>query len=78
MIKWGIMATGNIAHKFAATVCAMKGETELVACSSGSLEKAKAFAKELMEKYKKIASVYSNSVCSCEQYALAKFLELSA
>lgn len=31
--------------------------------------------KELMEKYKKIASVYSNSVCSCEQYALAKFLD---
>lgn len=46
MIKWGIMATGNIAHKFAATVCTMKGETELVACSSGSLEKAKAFAEE--------------------------------
>ncbi len=31
--------------------------------------------KELMEKYKKIASVYSNSVCSMEQYALAKFIE---
>lgn len=31
--------------------------------------------KELMEKYKKIARVYSNSVSSLEQYALAKFIE---
>ena len=29
--------------------------------------------KELMKKYEKVASVYSNSVSSCEQYALAKF-----
>ncbi len=31
--------------------------------------------KELMERYKKIAGVYSNSVCSLDQYALAKFLD---
>lgn len=31
--------------------------------------------KELMKKYEKVASVYSNSVSSCEQYALAKFLD---
>lgn len=31
--------------------------------------------KELMKRYQKIASVYSNSVCSLDQYALAKFLD---
>ncbi len=31
--------------------------------------------KELMKRYEKIASVYSNSVCSLDQYALAKFLD---
>ena len=31
--------------------------------------------KELMERYQRIAGVYSNSVCSLDQYALAKFLD---
>ena len=31
--------------------------------------------KELMKRYQKIASVYSNSVCSLDQYVLAKFLD---
>lgn len=30
--------------------------------------------KELMERYQRIAGVYSNSVCSLDQYTLAKFL----
>ena len=50
-MKWGLMATGNIANKFAATINQMKeaGEPQLLfACASRSLEKAKAFA----EKYR--------------------------
>ncbi len=31
--------------------------------------------KELMKRYQRIAGVYSNSVCSLDQYALAKFLD---
>lgn len=46
-MKWGILATGNIAKKFANTVNQMKenGEPqEVIACGSRSLEKAKEFA----------------------------------
>lgn len=46
-MKWGIMATGNIANKFAKTINMMKDageDQELVACASRSLEKAKQFA----------------------------------
>ncbi|MBR2529374.1 MAG: Gfo/Idh/MocA family oxidoreductase [Oscillospiraceae bacterium] len=46
-MKWGILATGSIAKKFASTILAMKDEGEaLVAVGSRSLEKAKAFAEE--------------------------------
>lgn len=48
-MKWAIMATGNIANKFARTINAMKenGEAqELEACASRTLDKAKDFAKQ--------------------------------
>lgn len=48
-MKWAILATGNIANKFANTVNQMQvaGEPqELVACGSRSKEKAEAFAAE--------------------------------
>lgn len=43
-MKWGIMATGTIAAKFADTVMKMGGEEQLTACGSRSLEKAEGFA----------------------------------
>ena len=46
MLKWGIMATGTIAHKFATTLQAMRGEAVLTACGSSNLEHAKTFAEE--------------------------------
>jgi predicted dehydrogenase len=46
-MNWGILATGTIAAKFAATVNAMEDESEtLQAVASRSLEKAQDFAKE--------------------------------
>ncbi len=48
-MKWAILATGNIAKRFATTVNAMKeaGEDqEVLACASRTLEKAEAFAGE--------------------------------
>lgn len=46
-MKWGILATGMIARKFADTVNRMAGEGEkLIAAGSRSAEKAKAFAEE--------------------------------
>lgn len=48
-MKWGILATGNIANKFAKTILAMeaKGENQkLVACASRDINKAKNFAAE--------------------------------
>ena len=46
-MKWGILATGTIAKKFADTVNHMDPEDErLVACASRSLEHAKTFAEE--------------------------------
>ncbi|MCR4823660.1 MAG: Gfo/Idh/MocA family oxidoreductase [Treponema sp.] len=46
-MKWGIIATGTIAKKFARTLNEMKGEGEsLVAVASRNLEKAQAFAAE--------------------------------
>lgn len=42
-MKWGILATGNIANKFATTINKMDGQ-QLTACASRSLEKARAFA----------------------------------
>lgn len=44
-MKWGILATGNIAGKFAATIQQMPDQ-KLVACASRSLEKAKTFAEK--------------------------------
>ena len=46
MIRWGIMATGTIARKFAETINKMNGEAVLVAVASRNTENAKAFAKE--------------------------------
>ncbi len=43
-MKWGILATGTIAEKFANTVNQMEKEQELVACASRTMEKAMAFA----------------------------------
>lgn len=47
LMKWGIMATGNIAAKFAKTVLAMNTPDEtLVAVGSRDLARAKAFAED--------------------------------
>jgi len=46
MIRWGILATGTIARKFATTINSMKNETQLVACGSRDIEHAKTFAEE--------------------------------
>ena len=46
-MKWGILATGNIAKKFASTINQMSKENEqLEAVGSRNIESAKAFAKE--------------------------------
>lgn len=48
-MKWGILATGNIANKFAKTINMMKqvGEDQcLVACASRNAERAQMFANE--------------------------------
>ena len=44
-MKWGILATGIIASKFASTINQMEGQ-ELIACASRSKEKAEIFAEE--------------------------------
>lgn len=50
-IKWGIMATGNIAHSFAKAMKAVDN-AELYAVASRNIDKAKAFADEFdAEKY---------------------------
>lgn len=54
-MKWGILATGRIAEKFAETVNAMEPEQILAACASRSKEKAEAF----QEKYQ-IARAYDS------------------
>lgn len=46
MIRWGVLATGTIAHKFAATIMNMGNETQIVACASRNIEHAKSFAQE--------------------------------
>ena len=47
MLKWGIMATGTIARKFADTLNRMAdGENRLTACASRSKEKAESFGAE--------------------------------
>jgi len=43
-MRWGILATGNIAAKFATTVNQMEEEQTLVACASRTAERAKEFA----------------------------------
>lgn len=43
-MKWGILATGNIAAKFATTVNLMEDEQSLAACASRTMERAKEFA----------------------------------
>lgn len=43
-MKWGILATGNIASKFASTVNQMEEQQTLEACASRRLEKAQEFA----------------------------------
>ena len=46
-MKWGIMATGNIAKKFASTINQMSNENEqLAAVGSRRMDSAKAFARE--------------------------------
>lgn len=46
-MKWGILATGTIARKFADTVNHMDPEAEkLIACASRNLEHGKAFAEK--------------------------------
>lgn len=45
-MRWGILATGTIAAKFADTVNQMEDEQVLVACASRTMEKAKAFAEK--------------------------------
>lgn len=42
-MKWGILATGTIAAKFADTVNQMEGEQILAACASRTMEKAESF-----------------------------------
>lgn len=60
-MKWGIMATGSIARKFATTVNQMKEEGQcLVAVASRTTEKAAAFAEEFhiptaLDSYKALA-----------------------
>ena len=44
-MKWGILATGNIAIKFANTINQMNDQT-LLACASRNLDKAKTFAEK--------------------------------
>lgn len=43
-MKWGILATGTIAAKFAETINKMEGDQVLIACASRSMEKAQSFA----------------------------------
>ena len=46
-MKWGILATGNIAKKFASTINQMSNENEqLAAVGSRHMDSAKAFARE--------------------------------
>lgn len=45
-MKWGIMATGVIAAKFADTMRRMEEEDRVVACGSRALKKAERFARE--------------------------------
>lgn len=42
-MKWGILATGTIAAKFADTVNQMEGEQLLAACASRTMEKVESF-----------------------------------
>ena len=44
MIRWGIMATGTIANKFATTINQMTGEARLIACASRDKKRAEEFA----------------------------------
>lgn len=52
MVRWGIIATGSIANKFAKTVSLMGEEAKVIACASRSVERAKEFADQYgIEKY---------------------------
>lgn len=63
MIKWGIMALGTIAEKFAYTL-QQKGEGRLYAVASRSLEKAEAFA----SKYGDVKYFGSyEELCNCKE-----------
>ncbi len=46
MTRWGILATGTIAHTFAQTIKAMDGEAQLYAVASRRHESARQFAQE--------------------------------
>ena len=48
-MKWGILATGTIAGKFAETVNQMEDTQVLIACASRTMEKAEAFCREAYE-----------------------------
>ena len=70
-MKWGILATGTIAEKFADTVNHMEQEDEtLIACASRNLEHGKAFA----SKYgiPKVYGSYDRQRSRCGLYCNAK------
>lgn len=46
MIRWGILATGNIANKFVQTIQGIPDEAKVIACASRSKEKARMFAEQ--------------------------------
>lgn len=45
-IRWGILSTGNISHKFAQCLQALENDAKIAAVGSRSLEKATKFAEE--------------------------------
>ncbi len=72
-MKWGILATGTIARKFADTVNHMDPEAEkLIACASRNLEHGKAFA----EKYgiPKVYGSYGEMMTDSEVEAVISLL----
>ena len=64
-MKWGILATGNIAKKFASTINQMSKENEqLVAVGSRNIESAKAFANEHTYSNRPVVQKFNFHVCS--------------
>ncbi|MFR4512269.1 MAG: hypothetical protein ACLT4E_09525 [Clostridium sp.] len=73
-MKWGILATGTIAEKFADTVNHMEQEDEtLIACASRNLEHGKAFAsKYRIEGLRKLCTDDDRQRSRCGLYCNAK------